>query len=227
MKLVLPIHVAVLDDHAVVRAGYEREILSDSRLELAGVYADSAALLNALRQGVRIDILLLDYALSHVDMDGVLLISMLRDRYRGMRILVASAHDTPATVSLVLRNGAQGFLSKAQSMRELVPALKEVAAGRRYVPEALQGKLPHIAAAGEPGDLPAPGADSMAMLDLLSKREREVMRCLLDGLTVGDIAQKYSRSVKTISNQKQSAYRKLGIRTDVEVASYRERLLGR
>ena len=229
MKPEFPIYVALLDDHAVVRMGYAREITTDARMELAGSYGSSAELLAALRAGERVDVLLLDYALADTDSDGVQLISILRLRYPAMRILVASAHDNPATVSLLLRAGALGFLSKAQSLRELLPAVREVAAGRRYVPGHIAELLPHIpqqgkgrANAQEEG---AVAPSSEGPFEVLSKREQEVMRCILDGLSVADIALKFSRSAKTISNQKQSAFRKLGIRTLVEVATYRDRYL--
>lgn len=226
--LAFPIYVALLDDHAVVRMGYAREIMSDARMELAGTFESSVQLLDALRKGERIDVLLLDYALADTDSDGVQLISMLRQRYRQLRILVASAHDNPATVALVIRAGADGFLSKAQPLRELLPAVREVALGRRYVPPYLNEHLPHLAsasrAASDGGESSAP-SEGAGSLDVLSKREQEVMRCILDGLSVADIAAKFSRSTKTISNQKQAAFRKLGIRTLVEVAAYRDRFL--
>lgn len=228
MKSEFPIYVALLDDHAVVRMGYTREITSDARMELAGSFERSVDLLSALRAGDRIDVLLLDYALADTDSDGVQLISILRLRYPSVRILVASAHDNPATVLLLLRAGAHGFLSKAQSMRELLPAVREVAAGRRYLSAHIIELLPHIP---PPGKTRAGGADSAGQptddspFEMLSKREQEVMRCILDGLSVADIAVKFSRSAKTISNQKQAAFRKLGIRTLVEVATYRDRYL--
>ncbi len=228
MRPEFPIYVSLLDDHAVVRMGYEREITSDARMELAGSFERSADLLSALRAGDRIDVLLLDYSLADTDSDGVQLISILRVRYPSVRILVASAHDNPATVSLLLRAGALGFLSKAQSMRELLPAVREVAAGRRYLPAHLIELLPHIPPPGKSRS-GAVGSDGKSAnngpFDMLSKREQEVMRCILDGLSVADIAVKFSRSAKTISNQKQAAFRKLGIRTLVEVATYRDRYL--
>lgn len=226
-----PIYVALLDDHVVVRMGYAREITSDARMELAGSYGCSQDLLHALRGGQRIDVLMLDYALSDTDSDGVQLISILRRRYPAMRILVASSHDNPATISLVLRAGADGFLSKAQAMRELLPAVRDVAMGRRYIPAYLAELLPHIPVAGRKRSTHGARAEvdhaEEGPFDVLSKREQEVMRCILEGLSVADIAVKYSRSSKTIANQKLSAFRKLGLRTVVEVAAFRDRYLNR
>lgn len=225
MKPNLPIRVALLDDHAVVRMGYEREIFSDTRLEIVGSFGRSADLLHALRQGSAVDVLLLDYALGDTDSDGIQLISMFRQQYPKMRILVASAHENPATVALVLRAGVHGFLGKGQPLHELCPAIYQVARGRRYMSENMAERMPHIpmhvAQAGQDAT-----AQSRSPLGMLSKREQEVMRCILDGMAVADVADKFSRSAKTISNQKQSAFKKLGIRTLVELAAYRDRLRG-
>ncbi len=78
----------------------------------------------------------------------------------------------------------------------------------------------HEKATGTP-----PPADSLIM-GALSKREQEVMRCILEGMGVAEVAVKFSRSTKTISNQKQSAFRKLGVRSLVELSALRDRLLG-
>ena len=80
-------------------------------------------------------------------------------------------------------------------------------------------------------DAPAPvtnGTKLSALIDRseLSPREREVLRCCLDGMSVTDIAEKFARSIKTISSQKQSAYRKLGIRTDTELFKIKHELEG-
>ena len=218
MKLDLPIRVALLDDHAVVRLGYEREICSDSRLELVGSFGRSIDLLKALREHTIINVLLLDFALSATDSDGEQLITRLRQSASGMRILVASSHDNPATIALVLRAGAHGFLSKSQPMHDVAPAIYQVARGRRYVPEHLVSVVPHVPlSAANPSDNVPTGTSTM------SKREQEVMRCILDGMAVNDVAAKFSRSSKTISNQKQSAFKKLGIRTLAELAAFRDR----
>lgn len=71
----------------------------------------------------------------------------------------------------------------------------------------------------------APPSDSGLSADLrLSPREHDVLRCYLAGMSVSDIASKFSRSRKTISTQEQSAFRKLGIRSDAELFASRKLL---
>ncbi len=72
-----------------------------------------------------------------------------------------------------------------------------------------------------------PEAGMTSVFDVLSPREQEVLRCVMDGMTITGIAAKFSRSVKTVSNQKQSAFRKLGIATTAELMMMRDKVLGK
>ena len=224
----LPVHVALLDDHAVVRLGMLHNISDDTRLMLVGDFGNSADLLSALRKGERVDVLLLDYALAATDSDGAQLILQLRKQYPAMRILVASAYDSPATVALVLRAGAHGFWGKGEAIAELPLAILKVASGKRYLSDARTADIPHVPlSAADAGTAEPEGvATPYNALGMLSKREQEVLRCILDGMVVTEIASKYSRTVKTISNQKQAAFRKLGIRSIAELVQFRDSLRG-
>jgi two-component system capsular synthesis response regulator RcsB len=221
----MPISVALLDDHAVVRQGYERALEADPTLWVVGSYGSSAAFFDALASNLPVDVLILDYALNAREIDGVNLIAMLRARRPLMKILVASAYDNPATVALVERVGAHGFIGKGQPVSDIVPAIHQVARGERYfaLPEGAPAHRPRRAAAAQTYR-PEQGLEFV--LKDLSPREQEVLRCFLDNLSVSDIAAKFSRSVKTISNQKQSAFKKLGIRSITELADLKGRLRG-
>jgi DNA-binding NarL/FixJ family response regulator len=149
------------------------------------------------------DVLLIDYALGCNDIDGLNLIRALRVRFPDSRILVSSSHDNPATTALALKAGAAGFVGKSRELGELVQVIRQVASGP-----------PQAGAVLAPDGSPAHGA-------ALSPREQEVLRCCLDGMSVTQIAAKFSRSVKTISGQKQAALRKLGVRNDSELFKMR------
>ncbi|MDQ2138364.1 response regulator transcription factor [Alcaligenaceae bacterium A4P071] len=219
--------VALLDDHAVVREGYAAALQRDESIIVAGLFESSAALSAALRAGLALDVLVMDYALGARDVDGINLIAALRSRYPDLALLVASAHDNAATVSLVLQAGALGFISKREPVSSLLMAVRAVAMGQRYLSDISTARMAGLAEASDAShaDTPADDNDDRALALLmarLSRREQEVMRCFLDGMLVGEVAAKFSRSVKTISNQKQTAFKKLGIRSIAELASLRD-----
>ncbi|MFJ2988907.1 response regulator [Collimonas sp. NPDC087041] len=213
-----PLRIALLDDHAVVRHGLVELLRAESDFRVVGAFANSREMMMALRSEPA-DLLLVDYALAPDDIEGLNLIRALCTRFPDSKILVASAHCSPATVALTLRAGAGGFVGKNQPLPELVAAIRTVARGRVYLDPALAVEFAYLlsdVAVHESSQAEDDKDPLMVHVDL-SPREREVLRCCLNGMSVTDVAKKFGRSAKTISTQKQSAFRKLGIRTDNEL----------
>lgn len=215
-----PLRVAIVDDHALIRHGFLTRLEAERDIKVVSLYAGSLELLAGLTS-VETDVLVLDYVLSHDEIDGLSLIKLLRIRYPAMRLLVCSAVESPATISLSLRAGVQGFVGKSRGLDELVTALRTVGRDQVYLDPLAAfalGRLPQ----SEEGRQTVPvhlssRHNSLVDSPLLSPRESEVLRCCLEGLSVSQIAAKFSRSRKTISGQKQSAFRKLGVSKDMEL----------
>jgi len=217
-----PLRIANLDDHPVVRAGMSAYLSQNRDLFVIGEFETSRDLIRALVDQP-VHVLLIDYSLGPTEVDGISLIKMLRIKFPEARILVFSALYDPATVALALRSGAHGFVGKGGREEEIVLALRKVAAGGTYcdpqmtylLSGASTEPIEPLARDTPPAD-PALSASTNGLLDgaSLSGREREVIRCLLAGMTISDIAIKFGRSPKTISAQKGTAYRKLGVTTD-------------
>jgi two-component system, NarL family, captular synthesis response regulator RcsB len=209
------IRVALLDDHPVVLHGLAAQLQSEPDITVVGGYETGRELLAALATQP-VDVLMMDYSLSPQDIDGISLLRMLRLRFPSLEILVVSGHGNAATAALSMRSGARGFISKARPLTEWFDAIRTVASHRRYMDITLSYELEHALnkAADNSRETDIPALPEQARL---SPREREVLRCVLDGMAVTAIARKFSRSVNTISTQKQAAYRKLGIRSDAEL----------
>ena len=221
--------IALLDDHAVVRYGLAKRLAEEPDFAVIGAFATSKELMAALRASPA-DLLLIDYSLGSNDIDGLNLIRALRVRFPRSKILVSSAHSSPATVAMAMKAGARGFVGKSQELTELIQAIRIVTRGREYLNSAMARELATMQAAeaaarSQPEASPQPrrprsatvSSDTLSDMPSLSPREREVLRCCLDGMSVTEIAEKFARSVKTISGQKQSAFRKLGVRSDNEL----------
>lgn len=220
------IRIIILDDHAVVRHGLSARLSEESDFDIVGIYASSKDMMSALQsQSVQADLFLIDYSLGESDIDGLNLIRALKIRYPKGKILISSTHDNPATVALAMRAGAKGFVGKSQDLGELIQAIRTVMVGKEYINELVKAELNRTAISSDAGT----GGESNLRNTLtgyydLSPREREVLRCCLDGMTVTQIANKFARSVKTISGQKQSAFKKLGIRNDSELFKIQHQL---
>ena len=225
-----PIRVVVLDDHAVVRHGLAARLKQEADIEVTGMFASGREIVQALKDNaVEVDVLLMDYSLGPAEIDGLNLIRRIVVLRPELKILVASAHHNKATVGMVMRAGAKGFVGKEEELSELVRAIRTVAAGGKRLNPTLAAEMERETLNAAPADGAATESSELsALVDRpeLSPKEREVLRCCLDGMSVTDIAEKFARSIKTISSQKQSAYRKLGIRTDTELFKIKHELEG-
>ncbi|WP_175673296.1 response regulator [Burkholderia ambifaria] len=228
-----PISVVILDDHAVVQHGIATYLTANTGIELVASFAKTRDLIRWL-ESHHADVVLLDYTLGPGEIDGLNLVKLVHTRFPDSRILMISSMDTPATVNMTMRAGALGFVGKAESLGEVARAIRVVANGRQYISSELAARLEFNSTAA-----PIPGAREMTSDDdvlstpsasstrpRLSPREHEVLRCFLAGMSVSDIALKFSRSRKTVSAQKQSAFRKLGIRSDAELFASRSMIEG-
>jgi two-component system capsular synthesis response regulator RcsB len=227
------IRVALLDDHAAILHGLAARLAQESDIDIVGAFSGSQEMIRAL-QAAPADFLLIDYALGHNDIDGHNLIRLLRIRFPKAKIIVTSAHDNQATVMLAIQAGASGFVGKGQDLDDLVAAIRTVDKGDTYLPPEVaielssRGTPQQVLQAASQDDIGTEPDDASILQGNaeLTPREREVLRCFLSGMSVAQIAEKFSRSNKTISTQKQAAYRKLGIRSDAEFFQIHHQLDG-
>jgi DNA-binding NarL/FixJ family response regulator len=200
------VRVALLDDHALVLKGLIAHLEKSPSITIVGSHASSRPF-RAMLATMPVDVAIIDYSLALDDIDGIALIKLLRASYPRMKILVVSAYDQGLVIHSLRQAGADGFVAKSQEPDDVILAIDAVMTGRGYLPQ-------------RPGD-----TDERPTLVPLSPREWEVIRQLLEGLTVGQIATRSGRSLKTISTQKSAAFRKLRISSDNELYLLREYIL--
>ncbi|AIB38770.1 response regulator transcription factor [Pseudomonas simiae] len=218
-SVVSPLRILLLDDHALIREALKVRLNNEADFRVVGVYSGSPELLEGLRSE-KADLLVLDYQLADGELDGLRLIQLLRSHYPSLRILIFSSVERPATVNMAIRAGANGFFGKSQATEELVKAIRMVALDRLYLSPAMSAALdsiPVTSAALPSEQAGADGDEALVNYPALSPKEREVLRCCLAGMSVSQIAEKFLRSRKTISGQKQAALRKLNVRNDSEL----------
>lgn len=210
-----PRRLALLDPHPVLRLGVEVLLRQHASVQVRLSLSSERHLLHLLeRSPTCVDLLLIDALPMGDQGDGLALLRLLSQRWPALPVLVLSAHCNASTVTSALRAGARGFLSKSTPPHVLLRAIEVVARGGRFVPPELRTAL-HLPRIRR---LPAPA------LPPLSRREREVLGLVLKGMTTSEMALRAGRSASTISSQKTSAYRKLGIRGDGDLFRFRHLL---
>lgn len=206
------IRVGVLDEHEMMPGGLHLHLAGQPGIAVAGTYRRASDALSAAEQG-SIDLLLVGYALQ--DINGQHVIKTLAAHYPEIRTLVFLVEPCPATGTLLLGMGGHGIVCKREPLEVCASAIRTLAAGQRY----LSASITMVEDAGMPGTAVDTSDFEPALLShpALSQREREVLRLYITGLTVTRIAEMSHRSLKTVSTQKLAAYRKLGLKNDIDL----------
>jgi two-component system invasion response regulator UvrY len=199
--------VLIVDDHALVRAGFKRLLDATDDFEAAGEAGTAAAALS-IAAGGGFDVVLLDIALPDA---GVLeTVGTLRRRHPELPILIVSMHPEEQYAVNLLRAGISGFFPKAGEAKDLLQALRTIVAGKKYISASLAEALAMEAA----GDAAEPAHRK------LSNREFQIFVQLAAGKTVTDIASELCLSVKTISTYRSRIMEKMNLTRNAELTAY-------
>ncbi|MBS0194857.1 MAG: response regulator [Proteobacteria bacterium] len=189
------IRVFLLDDHALVRAGFRLILAGQVDIEVVGEAGSGEEGLPAIRK-LKPDVVLCDLHLP--GMSGLEITDRIV-RGGGSRVIVVSVQEDGPMPRRLLEAGASGYLPKACAAEELLRAVREVARGKRYLGVEMAQKM---ALGGSNGGSP---------FDALSPRELEVAMMLCRGLRPDDIARKLNVSPKTIATHKARLLQKLDV----------------
>ena len=207
MRHAKDLRVAVIDDHAMVRAGVRAELEGAVTEVLAADGVDTGV---ALVHREHPDVVLLDVHMP--DGGGAAVLRACQDVLAETSFLALSVSDAAADVIAAVRAGARGYVTKSISGSELVDAIERVANGDAVFSPRLAGFVLD-AFVGAP-------AEADEELDRLTPREREVMRLLARGYTYREIASELFLSVKTIETHASAVLRKLQLSNRRELTKW-------
>jgi DNA-binding NarL/FixJ family response regulator len=199
-----PIKVLLVDDHAVVRAGYKRYLELDAKIEVVGE-AENGEQAYALLSEITADVIVMD--LSMPGRGGLESIRHILQRYPEQRILVFTMHENPALATQALRAGAKGYLTKSVSPDLIVDAIHQIMQGGQAISADLTEALKQCELESAPHLQLAP-------------REFEIFRLLANGQSVDEIGQRLHLGLKTVSNYQTSIRQKIGVTTAIELHQY-------
>jgi DNA-binding NarL/FixJ family response regulator len=196
----MAIRVLIADDHRVVAQGIRVLLEAYPGIEVVGCVANGR---EALRGSVEScpDVVLMDHEMP--ELNGTDAARLIRDRCPATKVLMLSLHSDPAHVIRAFRAGAIGYVTKDCESENLIAAIHEVHAGRRYLSQGLADIV--LRQLVDPGDSRDP-------LARLSSRERQVLQRLAEGCPMSDIATALSLSIKTVQTYRARIMDKLGIR---------------
>jgi len=199
--------ILLVDDHPLVRQGIKQVLTGAFHPALVGEAATAEEGLSEVRT-TEWDVMVLDLTLPGVS--GLDLLKDLRRERPSLPVLVLSMHPADQFARRAMNAGASGYLTKDSAPTELVRAVGEVIAGRRYLNSAV---IEELVVQHQPDHEQRPH-------EVLSDREYQVLRMIASGLTVSQVATRLSLSVKTISTYRARVLEKMNMKTTAELMHY-------
>ena len=198
------ITVILVDDHAVVRAGYKRYIELDERLSVVGE-ASTGEAAYALLDHQHADVLVMD--LSMPGQGGFESLRRILNRYPTQKVLIFSMHENPSIANQALKLGAAGYLTKSMAPDQIIEAIHDVMRGEKPLAPELRSAIDELNVAQLPHH------------ELLP-REFEVLVMLASGESIDSISTRLHLSTKTASNYQANIRKKLGVSSALELQRY-------
>jgi two-component system, NarL family, invasion response regulator UvrY len=201
------IKILIADDHPIVRMGLKQVVADTANIRVVDEAGTGEEILDKVSRN-DYDVILLDIALP--DMSGLDVLKRIKQMKLNMPVLMLSIHPEKYYAIQALRAGASGYVTKNRAAKELIEAINKVATGGRYI----SASLAEILASNLNGGLEIPNHLK------LTQRESEVMLLIASGVTLKEIAHKFSISTKTVSTHRFRILKKMGMKNNADLIHY-------
>ena len=203
------IRVLVCDDHELFREGLKAILRAETDVEVVGEARNGREAVESA-VALRPDAVLMDMEMP--ELSGLEATRRIRQAEQGVHVLILTMYAEEQLVAQCLQAGAAGYVLKDVPAAQLVYAIRVVARGGRYLsPEALKGVVERYAEGA---------AHAETRYDLLTGREREVLKLLAEGLSAKQVASHLNLSVKTVDVHKTNLMRKLDVHDRAELIKW-------
>lgn len=202
------IRVVLADDHEIVRAGLRRLLLVNKNIKILGETANGEDLVS-LTNYHHPDIALVDIAMPKLD--GIEATKIIKTDSPDVLVVILTAFEDSKNLNSALAAGADGYLTKSISAKELLEAINNVILGNRVFSKAIIKLLDNEYQSETNGDLEQ---------ITISKREQEVLNLVAKGITSNEIAEKLNISVRTVQTHRANIMQKLNIKNAAGLIRY-------
>ena len=210
-----PVRLVVIDDHEVVRKGLVSVIDSQKDMTVLAHCGDAET------GAQHVDEFKPDIVLTDISMPGSSpfdMVRKLKGKHPDTKVIFLTAYSTDSNLERALRAGSSGFVTKTDSIDEILEAIKEVERGNSYFSDNVKGRI--VANQNGSSSDQEDGEEITVRRELLSPREVEVLCCVGRGQTAKQIAGHLNISSKTVERHKSNIMAKLGIHSQVDLARY-------
>ncbi len=200
------LRVLIADDHSFVREGARQLIASQSDMEIVAEAEGGNAVISLARE-LRPDIAVLD--ISMPDLNGLDLIVLLKRVSPATLVVVLSFHQEPMMVRRAMSGGARGFVVKSAPVTELLDAIRVVSTGHTYLSSRIDRDSVYALADS------IDQMDAAKPYDLLTEREQQVFRLVVQGKSSQQIGEVLCISIRTVEKHRAAVLHKLGVKDAV------------
>jgi DNA-binding NarL/FixJ family response regulator len=203
--------ILIVDDHALMRNGLEAMLESEADYEVVGVAADGMSAMRAVDELLP-DIVMMDLTMPRTS--GIDAIVQIKRKHPSVKIIALTFHKEDKYIHATLEAGADAYVLKDDSRTELFGALANVVRGKNYLSPSIVDKV--VAGYLSGGEI----TSSQPSWEILTRREREVIKLIAEGKRTKEIATYLSLSPKTIEKHRTNLMRKLDLHNVSEVTVY-------
>ncbi len=207
------IKVLLVDDHAILREGVHALLAREADIVVVGEAGDGQEALEQVPR-LRPDVVIMDIVMPR--MNGLEATRIIREKYPQVRVLILSMYDDHEYVVQIIQAGASGYVLKRVVTEDLVRAIHEVHAGESFLYPPIAAKLIGDYLRVTVGE----HAGSRGGGEVITAREREILRLIADGNSNQQIAERLGLSRKTVDSHRANAMRKLDLHDVTEVVKY-------
>ncbi len=207
------VKIIIADDHLLVRTGIISLLKDVPDIETIGEAENGQVVIEKAKK-LKPDVVLMDISMPKVS--GIEATNQIKETNPAIQILILTMHDNEEYILSSLKQGASGILHKDTSKDELVTAIKTVASGKRYFGRSVsQIIVESLLQKVDSSDL-SQTQDKV----FLTKREKEVLYLIANGLSNQEIAERLGISARTVDTHKTNLMQKLNIKTTAALARY-------
>lgn len=202
------IRILLAEDQLMVRQGLKMMIESDEEMEVVGEANNGKEAIQICEKQA-FDIAILDIRMP--EMDGIETAKVIQSRWAQTKILMLTTFDDNQYVLEALKIGVSGYILKSGDTESLLRSIRSALAGGLAIEDHVAAKVMPILLNREQQQEPDPS---------LTPRERDILTCIGEGLSNGEIAERLAISVGTVKNNTSQILNKLGLRDRTQLAIY-------
>ena len=205
------IKIILADDHEMLRAGLKGLLEKEPDFKVVAQARDGEDLLEKL-PSAKADCLVID--LSMPNMDGLATLKEIRKRFPKIKSLVLTMQKDTEHFKHAMAAGACGYILKDSAIDHLVMAIKMIMKGKQFISPAISNLIAeqYVRSMDQEGDIPS--------LEILTSREKEILRRIAEGKANKNIAASLKISIRTVETHRSHLIQKLGLKTPASLVKY-------